>query len=1135
MDVGAWLRGLGLGQYEQAFRDNDIDAGLLPTLTADDLRELGVASLGHRKRLLAAIAALAPPNEPQPSPPDPSPVSTGRQAERRQLTVMFVDLVGSTALSARLDPEDLRELIGAYHRRVAAAIERLGGFVAKYMGDGVLAYFGYPRAHEDDAERAVRAGLELVTAVRDLEAPAGTALRVRVGIATGLVVVGDLLGSGAAQEQAVVGETPNLAARLQALAEPDSVVIAAGTRRLVGDLFECADLGAVEAKGFAGPVRAYRVLGVGAAASRFEAFHAAALAPLVGREEELGLLLRRWRAGQGAARAGWSCSRASRGSASRGCSRRCRSGSARSRTSRLRYFCSPHHQDSPLHPVIAQLERAAGFARGDPPEARLAKLEALLAPTSPPAEDVALLAELLSLPPGERYAAAAAHPAAQARADLRGAAAPARAAVGPRPGADDLRGRALDRPELARAARPRGRARGPAAGPAADHLPPRVRAALDRPAARDGPGARPPRSAGGRGARAAGRGRSCAARRAGGRDRRAHGRRAAVRRGADQGGARGRRGRGGRDPRREPAGGAGGAGHAPRLAHGAARPPRPGGQGGGAGRGRDRPGVLPRAAGRRGGPRARASWRRRSTSSPAPGWSSGAARGRRPATCSSTRWCATRPTARSCASGGGGSTPPSRAPWRSGSPSWPETTPELLAHHLTEAGEAERAVRYWLEAGRRSAERSADREAVSHLRRGLEVLAGLPASAERDRMELDFQLAIGTPLIALSGWSGPQVAAAYERAGALCDSLGETEHLVPALFGLASNRVVRGQTRAAQRLAERCRAAGRAPAAIPVDRLLAHRAMGAALMQLGALRQARAEFEAIPALYDPERDRGLAARCVTDPRASGLSFLALVLWIMGYPDQARRTAGEASGYAAALQHANTTGHVLCHGGGGELAHLLRDVPATRGHAEAVIALAAEHDMPMWRGYGLVLRGWVLAEEGSLEEGASLVRQGIAELDALGTVFHRSHHLGLLAGIHARLGDPAAGLRVLEEALRRGGADRGAAVRGRAPSARGGAAAPRRGTRGEVEACFAEALAVARRQEARSFELRAATSLARLWRDRGGARKRTTCSPRSTAGSPKGSTRRTCGMRRHCSMGSGERAGPTPSFKPMRPG
>ena len=410
MDVGAWLRGLGLGQYEPVFRDNDIDADLLPALTADDLRELGVDSLGHRKRLLAAIATLAPQAAPQPPSAAPAlpPASARPQAERRQLTVVFVDLVGSTALSARLDPEDLRALIGAYHRRVAATVERLGGFVAKYLGDGVLAYFGYPRADEDDPERAIRAGLDLATAVPDLEPPGGTELQVRVGIATGLVVVGDLLGSGAAQEQAVVGETPNLAARLQALAEPASVVIAAGTRRLVGGLFECLDLGAVEAKGFAGPVRAFRVLGPGTAASRFEALHAVP-ATLVGREEEVDLLLRRWKSAKG----GQGRVVLLSGEPGVGKSRLLAAVEERLRDqphARLRYFCSPHRQDSPLHPVIAQLERAVGFARDDPPGARLDRLEALLAPTSPPVEDVALLADLLSLPLGDRRTAPALAP-----------------------------------------------------------------------------------------------------------------------------------------------------------------------------------------------------------------------------------------------------------------------------------------------------------------------------------------------------------------------------------------------------------------------------------------------------------------------------------------------------------------------------------------------------------------------------------------------------------------------------------------------------------------------------------------------------------------------------------------------------
>ena len=259
MDIVVWLRSLGLGKYEAVFRENDIDETVLPNLTAEDLKELGVASLGHRRKLLDAIAALrtdaggkAPSVDAATTSSTPS-ASPEDRAERRQVTVMFSDLVGSTALSARMDPEDLREVISAYQKCVAETVRRFGGFVAKYMGDGVLIYFGYPQAHEDDAERAVRAGLELVAAVSDLKTHA--ALQTRVGIATGLVVVGDLIGSGASQEQAIVGETPNLAARLQGVAEPNSVVIAESTRKLVGNLFELEDLGAQDLKGIAGPVQ----------------------------------------------------------------------------------------------------------------------------------------------------------------------------------------------------------------------------------------------------------------------------------------------------------------------------------------------------------------------------------------------------------------------------------------------------------------------------------------------------------------------------------------------------------------------------------------------------------------------------------------------------------------------------------------------------------------------------------------------------------------------------------------------------------------------------------------------------------------------------------------------------------------
>src|SRR5262249_37795637 len=293
MDVAEWLRGLGLGQYVLAFRDNDIDGEVLRRLTAEDLRDLGVASIGHRRRLLDAIAALGEGQMAGGRLSTPETRDATGEAERRQLTVMFCDLVGSTSLSSRLDPEDLREVIAAYHHAVAEVIKRLDGFVSRYMGDGVLVYFGYPQAHEDDAERAVRAGLGVIAAVGHLDVKS-VRLQARVGVATGLVVVGDLIGEGSAKEQSVVGETPNLAARLQALADPDSVVIAAGTRRLVGDLFEYRDLGAVDVKGIARPVEAWQVLRPSVVASRFEALRGSSLSPLVGRDEEIDLLLRRW-------------------------------------------------------------------------------------------------------------------------------------------------------------------------------------------------------------------------------------------------------------------------------------------------------------------------------------------------------------------------------------------------------------------------------------------------------------------------------------------------------------------------------------------------------------------------------------------------------------------------------------------------------------------------------------------------------------------------------------------------------------------------------------------------------------------------------------------------------------------------
>jgi len=397
--IAEWLASLGLSEYAQRFAENHVDAGVLPDLTDQDLRELGVP-LGHRRKMLRAIAQL------NAAALEPAEAATERvlrdEAERRHLTVMFCDLVGSTALSARLDPEEMWRVIAAYHACIGEVIGRYQGMIARYMGDGVLAYFGYPRAQEDDAEQAVRAALTLVDAVAHLQTDADAVLQARIGIATGTVIVSELLIDETPAEQAVIGDTPNLAARLQTLAEPGTVLICPSTRRLTGELFDYRDLGTLALKGWAEPAQVWQVLRTSGVESRFEAMHKTKLPPLFGREEEIELLLRRWRyATQGEGRVVVLMGEPGIGKSHIALALGERLQGEPHIT--LRYFCSAHHTNSALFPFISQLEHAAGFERSDSPAEKLSKLDALVAQSTIDLERIAVLANLLALPISDHF------------------------------------------------------------------------------------------------------------------------------------------------------------------------------------------------------------------------------------------------------------------------------------------------------------------------------------------------------------------------------------------------------------------------------------------------------------------------------------------------------------------------------------------------------------------------------------------------------------------------------------------------------------------------------------------------------------------------------------------------------------
>ena len=1082
--IADWLEKLGMSEYAQRFAENDIDIAVLPHLTDQHLKDLGV-SLGHRLKILHAVAQLA---GAAPATPQPAPVTEPKfqdTAERRQVTVMFSDLVGSTALSARLDPEDLREVISAYQKCVAEIVGRLGGFVAKYMGDGVLVYFGYPHAHEDDAERTVRAGLELVAAVSDLRTHAP--LQTRIGIATGLVVVGDLIGSGASQEQAIVGETPNLAARLQGMAEPNSVVIAESTRKLVGHLFQLEDLGGQDLKGISGTVRAWAALRPASVESRFDALHASGLTELVGRDEELELLLRRWskaKIGEGqvallSGEPGIGKSRLTAALLER---------LALEPHTRLRYFCSPQHADSALYPIINQMERAAGFAYNDTAQAKLDKLDALLAQSVTPGQDAALIADMLLLPSDGRYANLKLDPQQKRQKTLEALTRQLEAlsrsnptlmifedAHWVDPTSLELLSRILDRirtlgvllivtyrPEFS----PQWIGQPHVTALTISRLARREIASLiDRVT-----GNKPlPTNV-----------RDDIIERTDGIPLFVEEMTKAVLEAEGEGA-----------PERVVAAIPSPSLAVPASLHASlmARLDRLGSAKEvaqiGAVIGREFSyGLLAAVAGK-----SHAELQKALDSLIEAGLLFG--QGVRPHATYLFKHALVQDAAY-----GTLLREPRRAlhariaeTIESQFAEIAESQPELLAHHCTEAGLIEKAASLWGKAGQRSLERSALAEATAQLTRALDQIASVPATPALRREEIKLQVGLMTPLLHVKGYSAPETKAAAERARLLieqAEALGEHPEDPLLLFSVlyivwvANYAAFNGDVMcelAAQFLALAEQQRTTAPF------MIGHRLMGMSLLHTGEIKKGRAHFDRAIDLYNPAEHLQLATQFGQDVRMAILSYRSLALWALGYPEAALADADHAVSDARKIGQAATLMYALAHA---PLTYLHSGNYATAtAQSDEVVPLADEKGTLFWKAWGMLNQGSVLALTGKASDAVQLITAGITAFRSIGATLFMPLYLSNLAKAYAELGqfddaercidEAMAAIDTTEERWNEGEVNRIAgeiALKSPEPDV------------AKAQAYFDHALAVARQQQAKSWELRAAMSMARLWRDQG---------------------------------------------------
>ena len=1013
----------------------------------------------------------------------PTAIHDDPDGERRHLTVMFCDLVGSTPLSERLDPEDLRDVVRAYQEMCAEAISRFQGHIAKYMGDGLMVYFGYPQAHEDDAIRAAHAGLAILADMTQLNSrpqqEKGVSLDVRVGIHTGLVVAGEMGSSETREELAVVGETPNIASRLEGIAEPNTVIVSAATYSLIDGFFDCQSLGSVSLRGISQPMDVYRVLSESISQSRFEMAASRGLTPLVGREHEIALLLDRWKQ----AKEGDGQVVLLSGEPGIGKSRitqALREHVASEDPIQLRYQCSPYHTNSAFHPIVGQLERAAGFDDEDSPEVKLDKLESMLARSSQDIEGATpLLAALLSIPAEDRYRRLEVTPERQKEKTLEALVAQMKGLSRRRPvllifedahWADPTSLELLElvveqaqgmrmqvvitfRPEftapwtghthitslsLNRFSRPLVTAmvnqltgEKPLPDEVHDEIiektdgVPLFVEELTKTILESGLLEEETNGYVLSGPLAA----------------------VAI----------------------------------PTTLHDSLMARL------------DRMGDVKEVAQFASAIGREFSYDLLAAVSPlrddelqdALGLLVDAElvfrRGRSPQTTYIFKHALVQDAAyesllrsrRQQLQAGIAHVLEERFPERV------ETEPEVLAHHFTEAGFTEQAIYYWQKAGQRAVERSASLEATSHFRDGLELLKTLPDTPARASKELPLQVSLGSALTSTDGYTAKDTVAAYTRAYELCQKVEQTPQVFYALYGVWNYLYVDCQLDKARELAEEgLRLAKGQKDSMPY--VVANNWVGVTSSSLGDLETARSHMEEALALYDSEQHRALLYHCGEDPRNESLNHSSLVLWLLGYPDQALERVEEAITWTKELSYGQSEAYAL-----NFLiivAQFRRDWGLVQEKAEELVALCTEQFIPQFRAVGLMWRGSVLVENGDYQRGIDQLIEGS---QVWGSSIFSPYLLSVLATGYQGLGQLEEALNTLDQALDAANRTGERQLEAEFHRLKGEFLLSDSDQNGsEAEALFRNAIGVAEGQNARSLELRAVMSLSRLLQQQG---------------------------------------------------